>query len=130
MITNGRGIESEAWIVLYSMSSTESVRLIDLSIEKDNWILRTSNAEFSAKHKRFLANVQLENVCDVDDEASDSCVLLNDYDEKDADFEINSSKHGKLIRKKSVAQTVSIQVNYFDLFFVVVDFIYCLCSSR
>lgn len=86
----------------------------DLSIEKDERILRTANADFSAKQKRFLANIQ-RGIRDGDDHMSDdSCVYIDEDDEKDADFEIVSTKRKKSTGKRASVVTVRICIDLAD----------------
>lgn len=84
---------------------------IDLAIEKDERILRTANAEFSAKQKRFLANIQRDIRNGDDYMSDDSCVYVDDDDQKDADYEIGSTNRKKSIGKRALVVTVRICID-------------------
>lgn len=92
------------------MSGIKTPKLLELCIEKDSRCLRTSNAEFSAKQKNFLANIR-RSIYDEDTYASDdSLVYIDDDDENDADFELRPSSSKKASGKRTVAEIVSILI--------------------
>lgn len=83
--------------VLMAMAEKSAGQLIGLQIEQDNRVLRTANAEFSAKQKRFLANIR-QSMCieNRDEWSDDSCIYIDDDDDtKDADFELSTSSRNK-----------------------------------